>query len=93
MAQAIGPEWRQTAANEAFVQQMNQWLAGHRVTQLDNLLFTARPQGQTLVVDGRVEVSSNDAAQQSRQRELHLRAVFKPQDGRPVLTQLAAGQR
>lgn len=93
MAQAIGPEWRQTAANEAFVNQMNQWLAGHHVTQLDNLLFTARPQGQTLVVDGRVEVSSNDAAQQSRQRELHLRAVFKPQDGRPVLTQLAAGQR
>jgi DnaJ domain len=93
MAQAIGPEWRQTPANEAFVLQMNQWLAGQRVTQLDKLLFTSRPQGQTLVVDGRVEVSSSDSAQQTRQRELHLRAVFKPQDGRPVLTQLAAGQR
>ena len=92
LMQWVDSDWRSLPANQAFVTQFNQWLAGQRVTQVGKVSFKSRSQGESLVVDGLVEVHLQDAGNQVQVRDLALRAYFKPQDGRPVLTQLVASQ-
>jgi len=92
LAQWIDRDWRALPANNAFVTQFNQWLAGNRVTQLGKVSFKSRNLGEQLVVDGVVEVHLQDGSNAVQVRDLQLRAYFQPQDGRPVLTQLAASQ-
>lgn len=92
LVQWVDSDWRHLPANQAFVTQFNQWLSGQRVTQLGKVSFKSRAQGDALVVDGLVEVHLQDAGNQVQVRDLQLRAYFQPQDGRPVLTQLAASQ-
>ncbi|MGM9424841.1 J domain-containing protein [Hydrogenophaga sp. MI9] len=92
LAQWIDRDWRALPANSAFVTQFNQWLAGHRVTQLGKVSFKSRNMGEQLVVDGVVEVHLQDGSNAVQVRDLQLRAYFQPQDGRPVLTQLVASQ-
>lgn len=92
LMQWVDRDWRNLPANQAFVTQFDQWLSGQRVTQLGKVSFKSRPQGDTLVVDGLVEVHLQDTGNQVQVRDLQLRAYFQPQDGRPVLTQLTASQ-
>jgi len=92
MAQWIDPAFYPHPDTGRFVGRFNQLLAGQRVTQLGQVRFSARTQGAQLVVDGVIELHTQDTNNEARVRDLHLRAFFQPQDGQPVLTQLVAGK-
>jgi hypothetical protein len=92
MAQWIDNSFRPHPDTGRFVGRFNQLLAGQRVTQLGNVRFSSRTQGAQLVVDGVIELHTQDMNNEARVRDLHLRAFFQPQDGQAVLTQLVAGK-
>lgn len=92
LAQWIAPEWRSRPANQAFVSQFNQWLAGQRVKEINKIALSSQPQGDNLIVDGVVQVTTLQTAAGEQARSLRLRALFQPQDGQAVLTQLTASE-
>lgn len=92
LAQWIAPEWRGRPGNQAFVSRYNQWLDGQRVQEVSKLALTSHAQGETLVVDGVVQLGVVQALTGPSTRRLRLRAYFQWQDGEPVLTQLTASE-
>ena len=92
LAQWIAPEWRSRPSNQAFVSQFNQWLAGQRVKEVNKIALSSQPQGDNLIVDGVVQVTTLQTAAGEQARSLRLRALFQPQDGQAVLTQLTASE-
>lgn len=92
LAQWIAPEWRNRPANQAFVNQFNQWLGGQRVKEVSKVSLSSQPQGDNLVIDGVVQLTTQQAVSGEQARSLRLRALFQPQDGQAVLTQLTASE-
>ena len=91
LAHWIDADFRAHPDTGRFVSRFNQLLAGQRVTQLGAVRFSARTQGEQLVVEGVIQLHTLGADEQARVRDLHLRAFFQPHEGRTALTQLVAG--
>ena len=91
LAHWIDADFRAHPDTGRFVSRFNQLLAGQRVTQLGAVRFSARAQGEQLVVEGVIQLHTLGADEQARVRDLHLRAFFQPHEGRTALTQLVAG--
>ena len=91
LAHWIDADFRAHPDTGRFVNRFNQLLAGQRVTQLGAVRFSARTQGEQLVVEGVIQLHTLGADEQARVRDLHLRAFFQPHEGRTALTQLVAG--
>lgn len=92
LAQWIAPEWRGRPSNQAFVSQFNQWLGGQKVQEVSKVALTSQLQGETLMVDGVVQLGIAPSPSSEPTRNLRLRAYFQLQDGQPVLTQLTASE-
>ncbi|MBU4518505.1 MAG: hypothetical protein KJ677_03765, partial [Gammaproteobacteria bacterium] len=90
LAHWIDADFRAHPDTGRFVSRFNQLLAGQRVTQLGAVRFSARTQGEQLVVEGVIQLHTLGADEQARVRDLHLRAFFQPHEGRTALTQLVA---
>lgn len=85
----VHDDFRQSAANRRFVQQLDGLLMGQEVLQVQQVQLQARRAEGQLVVDGVVRLRLQDVTRQPVLRELSLRAYFEGAQEEPQLVQLA----